>query len=92
VEDVRLTHAERKTRTGGVKEAVTLSGNGLMVVIKADNGWRHRFLDQPRAEHPILHDFQFLVEHFTIPPVPDVARLHAKAFETYKARLRALES
>jgi hypothetical protein len=92
LESVRLSHGERRSRRNGVRESVTLAGRGLMIVLKADNGWRHRFLDRPQAEHPIIHNFGFLVEHFTIPQIPDVARLNPKAFETYKARLRALES
>jgi len=92
VEDVRISHGERRLRRNGVRESVTLTGRGLMFVIKADNGWRHRFLDRPQDAHPIIHDFAFLVEHFTIPQVRDVALLNPKGFETYKARLRALES
>ncbi len=82
-----------KSETRNAKsETVVLTGCELMIVLTADNGWRHRFLAAPKKTHTIIHSFEFLVEHFHIPQVPDVAALNPNGFETFKARLRALES
>lgn len=92
VRTVRVTTRERRRRRDGLFESVELAGCDLEIVLTAGNGWRHRFLDKPQASHPIVHNFEFLVEHFSIPQVPDIATLNPQGFETYKARLRALES
>ncbi len=89
---VRITFSENRNSELGTRKFCTLTGCELMIVLTADNGWRHRFLAAPKKTHTIIHSFEFLVEHFHIPQVPDVAALNPKGFETFKARLRALES
>lgn len=90
-EKVKVFSKERRARRDGVSEPVTYSGYELFIRIKDNRGNWHRCLPNPQGQHALIHDLEFLVEHFEIPEVPDLAKLHPKKFATYKRKLRKLE-
>jgi hypothetical protein len=83
----------------GETEDVLVTGQELLIRIKDDNGQWHGFTqytlgDDQEKERPEAHFHLLseLVECFHIPPVPDVAELHADEFAMYRARLVALQA
>lgn len=91
-EKVKVFTKERRARRDGISEPVTYSGYELVVRVKDNQGNWHRCLPNPQADHALIHDLEFLVEHFEIPEVPDLAALHPKDFSRYKRRLKQLEN
>lgn len=90
-EKVKVFLKERRARRDGVSEPVTYSGYELLIRIRDNQGNWHRCLPNPQGQHALIHDLEFLVEHFHIPQVPDLAALHPKKFAAYKRRLKRLE-
>jgi hypothetical protein len=90
-ERVKIQFKERRARRDGVCEPVTLTGSEMLVRIKDNAGNWHRCIASPAGKHALIHDLQFLVDHFDIPEVPDVAQLNPKQFAANKRALRALE-
>lgn len=90
-EKVKVFSKERRARRDGVSEPVTYSGYELLIRVKDDHGEWHRCLPNPQGQHALIHDLEFLVEHFEIPEVPDLAALHPKKFAAYKRKLKKLE-
>jgi hypothetical protein len=91
-ETVKMVRPERRLRSNGAHQHVMLSGLDLIIFLTDDRGWNHRFLERPTITHPIVHSFEFLVEHFRIPEVPDVGTLEPDRLEMFRQRLRALET
>jgi hypothetical protein len=90
-EKVKVHLKERRARRDGISEPVTYIGLELLVRIKDNHGNWHRCLANPAAQHALIHDLSFLVEHFDIPPVPDLARLHPKQYNKNQRKLKELE-
>lgn len=88
---VKVRRTERRARRDGIRSPVHLTGPDLYIKIADESARDHRFLARPATRNDIIHDFAFLVEHFEIPEIPDLASLHPKKFQEYKRRLRALE-
>ncbi len=91
-ERVKVQFKERRARRDGVSEPVTYTGSEMMVRIKDNQGNWHRCLPNPANTHALIHDLVFLVRHFEIPKVPDLATLHRKQFNHYKRKLKELEN
>ena len=91
-EKVKVFIKERRARRDGISEPATYSGYELLVRVKDNQDNWHRCLPNPQGEHALIHDLEFLVEHFEIPKVPDLAALHPKKFAAYKRKLKQLES
>ena len=90
-ETVKVRATERRAGRDGVSRPVHLTGLDLLVRLRDEQGQWHRFLTLPATKNEIIHDFRFLVEHFEIPDIPDLARLQPGRFREYKRKLRALE-
>jgi hypothetical protein len=90
-ETVRVQQRDRRTRRDGVTEPVIYTGQELFIRIKDNAGTWHRCLPTPANQHPLIHDFTFLIDHFDIPEVHDVATLNQKQFAANKRALKALE-
>jgi len=91
-ETARIQFKERRARRDGITEPVTFTGHELLVRLKDEKGNWHRCLPNPTATHELIHDFAFLVQHFHIPDVPDIAKATPKQFAAMKRRLKMLES
>jgi hypothetical protein len=90
-ETVTIRTKDRRQRTDGVSEPVTFTGKNILIRVKDHAGDWHRFLENPAAEHPLIHDLKFLVEHFSIPEIQDVATLNPTQFRKNIRKLKALE-
>lgn len=97
-----VNHSETRLQRDGMPAAVILTGWDLLVKISAtpienrkskiENSEVHRFLARPQSIHPWIHDLSFLIAHFAIPEILDLAALNSAAFRNYQEKLRALES
>ena len=91
-EKVKIQIKERRARRDGISEPVTYAGVELLIRVKDNHGNWHRCLANPAGQHALIHDLSFLVEHFDIPQVPDVAKQHRKQFANFQRRLKRLET
>lgn len=96
---VAVNHRETRLQRDGMPAAVILTGWDLLVKISAaaigseqPDPCVHRFLARPQSIHPWIHDLSFLIAHFAIPEILDLAALNSAAFRNYQEKLRALES
>jgi hypothetical protein len=78
-EDVRIDHSIFRKSLHHAKEEVLITGNELLTTITDDLGHEHGFCHVDiLAEPPIVkvHPLQTLVDHFEIPPVPDITKVY----------------
>lgn len=90
-EKVKVQLKERRARRDGISEPVTYAGIELLIRVKDNHGNWHRCLANPAGQHALIHDLAFFVEHFDIPQVPDLARLHPKQYHKNQRKLKELE-
>lgn len=81
----------RRTRNGQDEE-LALSGEERLIRICDDKRDWHRFLPTTPLKHPLVHDWDYLVDHFIIPAVPDIAMHRPDEYQRYVERLKQLES
>jgi hypothetical protein len=83
---------DRQRMDGGTEE-VLITGNELIVTIR-DQGKRiHAFthIDLPiTLKVHERHEMQALLDHFVIPPAPDITKVFPATYNKYKAALAAL--
>jgi hypothetical protein len=91
-EEVNLQGQRTRRTRKGVEETVTLVGKELMIRIIDDKHDWHRFFPNPTFAHRLVHSFSFLVSHFDIPAVPDIAEANPDLYDEYLKRLHALET
>jgi predicted RNA methylase len=90
---------ELRPRPGYSPEEVLVTGQELVIRISDDDGRRHSYTQfAPTAEEGDSrpkagqhHTLTELVAQFHIPEVPDVATVNPAAYQTYKARMLALQ-
>lgn len=90
-EKVKVHMKERRARRDGISEPVTYTGYELLIRVKDNHGNWHRCLANPAGQHALIHDLVWLVRHFDIPKVPDLAKKHPKQFKEFQRRLKKLE-
>jgi len=91
-EEVNLQGQRTRRTRKGIEETVALSGRELMIRLIDDNRDWHRFIPNPTFTHRLVHSFSFLVSHFAIPAVPDIAEAYPDLYDEYLKRLHALET
>lgn len=90
---------ELRPRPGFMPEEVLVTGEELVIHISDDAGQRHSYTQfapteeegDSRAGAGHHHTLPELVAQFHIPDQPDVATVNPELFETYKARMLALQ-
>jgi hypothetical protein len=90
---------ELRPRPGHSPEEVLVTGQELVIHISDDDGRRHSYTQfAPTAEEGDSrpgagqhHTLTELVAQFHFPEVPDVATVNPATYQTYKARMRALQ-
>jgi len=91
-EEVNMQGRRTRRTRKGLEETVTLTGKELMIRIIDENRDWHRFMPNPPIAHRLVHSFRFLVSHFAIPAVPDIANINPDLYDEYLKRLHGLET
>lgn len=81
-----------KTTIQGTKAEVAITGSDLLVTIRDDQGRDHSFYNggNSGAADPFAHSLEILIEHFHIPPVPDITQILPTRFRKNKKALANL--
>jgi len=81
-----------KTTIQGIKSEVAITGSELLVTIRDDQGRDHSFYNggNSGAADPFAHSLEILIEHFLIPPVPDITQVLPARFRKNKKALAHL--
>lgn len=78
-----------KTTIQGIKAEVAITGSELLVTIRDEQGRDHSFFNWGAAD-PFAHSLETLIEHFQIPPVPDITQILPARFRKHKKALANL--
>ena len=81
-----------KTTIQGAKADVAISGKELLVTIRDNWDRAHRFCNgiSTVPTDPLTHSLSTLIEHFQIPPVPDITQILPARFRKNKKSLANL--
>lgn len=81
-----------KTTIHGAKADVAISGKELLVTLRDNWDQAHRFCDgiSTVPTDPLTHSLSALIEHFLIPPVPDITQVLPARFRKNKKALAHL--
>ena len=78
-----------KTTIQGTKAEVAITGSELLVTIRDEQGRDHSFFNWGGPD-PFAHSLETLIEHFQIPPVPDITQILPARFRKNKKALTNL--
>ena len=78
-----------KTTIQGTKAEVAITGSELLVTIRDEQGRDHSFFNWGGPD-PFAHSLETLIEHFQIPPVPDITQILPARFRKNKKSLANL--
>lgn len=78
-----------KTTIQGTKAEVAITGSELLVTIRDEQGRDHSFFNWGGPD-PFAHSLETLIEHFHIPPVPDITQILPARFRKNKKALANL--
>ena len=78
-----------KTTIQGTKAEVAITGSELLVTIRDEQGRDHSFFNWGGPD-PFAHSLETLIEHFQIPPVPDITQILPARFRKNKKALANL--
>ena len=78
-----------KTTIQGTKAEVAITGSELLVTIRDEQGRDHSFFNWGGPD-PFAHSLEILIEHFQIPPVPDITQILPARFRKNKKSLANL--
>ncbi len=78
-----------KTTIQGTKAEVAITGSELLVTIRDEQGRDHSFFNWGGPD-PFAHSLEILIEHFHIPPVPDITQVLPSRFRKNKKALANL--
>lgn len=78
-----------KTTIQGTKAEVAITGSELLVTIRDEQSRDHSFFSGG-GPNPFAHSLETLIEHFHIPPVPDITQILPACFRKNKKALTNL--